>query len=108
MSEPERKPGIDWGVVLVLALVLAVPLLGWQLYRMIEGQPPAIEEIDTPEMRRLQRELAQAERELEEARKEARMDTQPETFATWRATIQQHEAEVEACKQRILEYARSR
>lgn len=99
MSERRR---IDWGVVLFLGLLLAVPATGYLLYTLIAE--PSVERPDIPELRQLERDLAAAQRELAEMRKAARMDTQPEVQAMWRTSLAEQQAKVDACQARIEDY----
>lgn len=109
-TEVERT-GMDWGVVLLLVLLLAIlGLGGWlvsQLVASSSGQAEAQTEVQSRELRRLEARVETAQRELEGARREARLDNQPATRASWTRLIETKQEELDAALE-ALEAARSR
>ena len=104
--EPRRR-SVDWGLVFVGALILAILVLGWILIGWVqdrEGRHPQPGEARPLEpatgapnrsIRRLERALEQAERRRDEALDAARLDPQPERSGSWRRTVAERQAEVD-------------
>ena len=70
--------------------------------------PPRAEGISWREERRFEQELESAERELTQARRDARADTQPETRAAWDDLIAEREAQVREARKRLEDYRSGR
>jgi hypothetical protein len=116
-DEIKTPRSLDLGCVLLIALVLVATALGFILVRELTSSPtppnpsstvPLNDAPDQPgpwlrrtERMRLERELEAAEAELAQIRRDARMDTQPETRAQWRAAIREAEERVAELERRL-------